>query len=378
MKIIKTLLILLLNLSVLSTTGNASPVYKPAFVDLTTLFPQAQQQNPNTVIKIPVLDQTQGRNGQQTCGYHAWKNALILLAASHANPKSDISLLTHKKFFNEVVFEYLASYVPKKQKEKYKDFDIDISALITATNGLVPKNDQAPKRLKHYAQYASSISFLNYFGPDSMDLLFTSGAGSISLIEIGKAYNALKNEDPLTHAFVVGGSGHWVALIMQKNVKGKITWLGCDSWTSNDVNKQLIPIQQYLLSLIEDIESLKVAIAPAYKELLPTLVEFAKVLKDDGTPIGDASRLVRNASQIEQSLVDLELSVRFLTDCALMNEEHFKDFTTDVKKLVRFYCAHLTNYDHPFLAWLKSYGDVMRLVDYLERFQKLSETLEGA
>lgn len=334
---------------------------KQAHIDLKTLFPCINPRNHEPIIKIPVLDQTQARNGQHTCGYHAWKNAFILLAAANNDSETPVSLLTSKTFFNEIVFRYLSAYLPKNQIARYQDYDIDISALIAATNDLVTKNATVPEKLKPFAKYLPSISILNYFGEGSMNLLLTSGAGSISLNEIGKAYNAMSKDGPLTHAFVVGGSGHWVALIMQKNAHGKITWLGCDSWSRNSVNKQLVPIQQYLLTLMANKENLKAAIAPAYKELVPTLVTFAKNVKDDGSPVGNTTWMLENPFVIEQTLIDLELSYHFLAECCLLNEDHFKNFTNDVKKLVKFYCTHLND---------------AKYSEYLERFQKLSKAFE--
>ena len=312
-------------------------------IDLRTLF-AVEGIERQSLIKIPVLDQTQARYGEQSCGYHAWKNALLLLDIAHSS--DNLSLLKDSKFFNRTVCDYLVAFIPQKQKLQ-SDYDIDISALISATASLM--TDHCPEKLNFLKPYTSEISIVNYFDPADYDALLCRGAGSMSLIEIEKTYRALTSTKPMTHAFLVGGEGHWVTLVMQKREEG-VFWFGCDSWPGNPVDKQLEPIKNYFVFLMENPAYLKNVLKQAYPELVPSLVTLAFFLELDGTPIAEEIyEKLNSPEKIAAMLLEIEHGVKFFTDSCLLEDALFDEYTEGLRKILNFCCVYLQNVEDPQL-----------------------------
>ncbi|MFI5343064.1 MAG: hypothetical protein ACHQUC_02460 [Chlamydiales bacterium] len=152
------------------------------------------------------------------CGPHSLKNALFALATA----------MGFKVSKNDNIFEDYLLYEPVKDivnqvRGPDSKGDAAIIDLRKAWEAILNESALSfPDADKELKWNNNDLSFFNVennglvTGPESLDAF-------VNLKELSQ------KEGACHHAFVVGGQGHWIALIYEKNRDNQVTWYGIDS-----------------------------------------------------------------------------------------------------------------------------------------------------
>ncbi len=203
--------------------------------------------------QVTVMDQTMGPSAKESCGYHAFKNALLSL------------LLLQKKIteatFNDLIGRADVFDAIFKSTKQFANAagDIDLT---------LPRFVQLLRRVK-----SGAFDFLAPFGVTKADLislpLHENNTGNISVVNFYPTPNALNfglmgMEDDLFAAaavvkfartrgeanqvFALGlNDQHWITAYIEQNASGERTWRFMDSWRNQS---------KYMQSVVQNIESI--------------------------------------------------------------------------------------------------------------------------
>lgn len=183
--------------------------------------------NRGSLYQIPVLNQTYRRGGQNECGFHAFKNALVGVCLGLG-----ISNIAQRDFESPETFVEVFNWV--KQSKGNQEGDASIAELHQA---LVKLSQTEPEALSPTLRSFQTlvkehvISLIN-IGEDwnTGGLAISADADTLSYLRNLKELS--HKPGPWTHAFVTGSDGHWITLIAQKDEKGSVKWFGTDSWNN--------------------------------------------------------------------------------------------------------------------------------------------------
>lgn len=308
------------------------------------------------VIQITVLDQTSLPGGNDNCGYHSWKNALVALALSNPLASEELVLLFQDPdFFTKEVEPFLNTFNPEGG-------DIPLTALTDATHKLIQEGvnqDLYPNLHKLSTLLQSnrdSISFLNTAIKDQPQMPYdlamrnivwendaiSGGSNSLTMNNISSSIQALQEPGFITHAFVSGTGGHWVTLIMQKN-REETKWFGTDSWHNQ---AKVIPNHQRIITQLESNPQFKSeVIRKEYDEAIGIdMRKLATKLNEEGDPIPPltTNQLVESFDITLLNIDKIVKGFKFLKD---LNLSETPAYTTDyqqLKKSALFYQHYLS------------------------------------
>ena len=311
--------------------------------------------NPNAPItQIKVLDQTTLNGGNETCGYHAWKNAIISLALAQSAPPQEelINLFNDPHFYADEVEKFLKNF-------DTQGGDIALTSLTEAIDKLFNQEIDAEKYpiLHHLATLLISsrenISFLNTAIEGQLQNPFVQEMGiwdksainggntHLTLDNLANTIKALKRPGPFTHAFVSGTGGHWVTLIMQKDVNNQIKWYGTDSWHNQ---KQAVPNHQSIIQkLVQDPNFAHQTIINEYDQVNINIEKLSKNLNNEGHPIHNlkTNDLAGSYDQVLLGIDEIKKCTIFLKDLNLYKDEKFSKYVLELKKVTAFYQNYL-------------------------------------
>jgi len=303
------------------------------------------------ILQIQVLDQRKTRFGEEACGYHSWKNALIALAITGADNKSDVeslqNLFNDKDFYHKEVVEFFYPNHSIPQGAK----DLSIVEAHRAYTRLITENIKT-KNLKKIASIVkknpSSISFLN----PTNEILF-GGLDESSLSNIENFYKVVMQSGFAVHAIVVGKFPHWTTLIMERDDRQIITWYGCDSYGNQ--TGELLKNKELLESFIKNLKGLDKQVLIGYVDAvgfdLQNKANWLKkgvieLLLQSKKPINVRRNFDSESLNIHAIPRKIGLAFDFLNNMNLIKNPEFKEYLLNIKELADFYTKNLES-DHP-------------------------------
>lgn len=205
-----------------------------------------------TIKQIKVINQTETKDvldsGQETCGVHALKNALLFLLCQKKiiSLKSRNALMNDADFFNS--FNAMMAEKAERNQEALPSDLFQIAQLIEKEGLNLKKygfnfskyedvDENSFKNLQLTANGNQSISYTNFTGHVPNEE-FGSQAFDEQLDDLFVALATakfLKKPGAGSHIFAIGGpkfgmTGHWVNIIVNKNAQNKLSYEYMDSW----------------------------------------------------------------------------------------------------------------------------------------------------
>lgn len=174
--------------------------------------------------QIMVMDQRdQDDVGEEACGYHVFKNALVALSLS-LNNHTDIDAFCSREVYDSF-YNFMAPYNQGEQGNR----DLSIANLSQIMKDFIamPSNG-VPEAIRpmHQALVKNpcSVSMFN-IANDELGVVNPSNLSFLkNLVTLSRA------PGPVTHAFLMGAFPHWTTIIMEKMQDNEINWYGCDSY----------------------------------------------------------------------------------------------------------------------------------------------------
>lgn len=296
--------------------------------------------------QISVTDQNTTKDTYVACGYHALKNSLISIALAYSNApnKQLVSLFNDANFFNNEIHPFLNSF------RTGAEGDITIATLTEGLNKILtgdfdkkryPTLNQLSEILQNH-QHSISILNMTPEDPDfNIPASIFGGQDSFSIDNITDTLKAIQQPGPLSHAFITGTNGHWVTLIMEKNQKGDIKWIGADSW-KND--KDTLPQHKKLLDLVSNRDYIENNIHSAYNDAVGgTIQNLCRHVNNQGQPLSssDVIYLTHDYQVILHNIHEIAGSYKFLNELGLKKSPNFAQDIQDLKSVALFYKNYL-------------------------------------
>jgi hypothetical protein len=311
------------------------------------------------LIQVKVVKQLDCPGGNSSCGYHAWKNGLILLAMSIQPLVSEkVNFLLEDKFFftNEVI-PFLKKFNPSFS-------DIPLTDLNEATNFLM--NESSKSEFKSLYPNLSklvdlikpinraNISFLNTsikdeklmpYDPSMAELVWEKdaidGGGQASTISnILDSVTAIQNPD--SHVFISGTGGHWVALLMEIQNNRKVTWFGTDSWENK---KTALPKHTSIIDRFKTDQTFqKIVIKEELdKSVMSHIKPLTQHLDNKGAPLPPHSlqELANSHQKIISNIARIEAGLKLFKGLDLTNNHFFTSEYEELNKAKLFYESYL-------------------------------------
>lgn len=280
--------------------------------------------------QISVLNQTYQKRGNETCGFHAFKNALLGLGLTS-------NTTTTQMFKDKVLFESLYNFILQFQPEG--EGDINIANLNRALLALKNSSkSDLPSELGLFYDLLQTH-------PDSVTML-NPQRGSISNGILDTNLNNLSNlvrlsaqEGPFIHSFILGRAEHWVTLIFEKKEDGTIIWYGCDSW-NNDSSQ----FQQYIDLLEQIFQTPDQYVKPAFFEIVAGISRKAAWIDEIG--------IVNNIENYHALLAHKDIYCqraihifKFMEDAGYLERTSEEDIQTFIEHLRRYALFFKLNID---------------------------------
>ncbi len=184
-----------------------------------------------TIFRIKCLDQRALQGGDATCGNHALKNALVAMAIGEDLP------INPDLFDNPVLYDNLEANVCVVKGERLSgDDDVSVAPLATAWDRIV--KNEIPVFLNIDAPLNWNQKGLSMFDSIKLDQLVITDSLSINYAANLKEFS--ENRGPCQHVFLVGGKGHWVTVICEKDDQQKLRWYGVDSMTDSKSHEHIL------------------------------------------------------------------------------------------------------------------------------------------
>lgn len=186
-----------------------------------------------TIFRIKCLDQRALQGGDVTCGYHALKNALVAMAIGE-----DFVINSHL-FEDKALYDDLEAnvcLVKGKGLLNGDDDDVSVAPLTVAWDRIV--KNQIPVFSTIDTPLNWNSKGLSMFDSINGDRLVITDSLSINYAANLKEFS--QNRGPCQHVFLVGGNGHWVTVICEKDDQQKLRWYGVDSMTDSTSHEHIL------------------------------------------------------------------------------------------------------------------------------------------
>lgn len=275
--------------------------------------------------QFQVLDQKKAKMGDESCGYHAWKNALLGLSLSTFPSAKTATLLKDAGFFNDAVVPFIS----KSDSAN----DVTIVDLEQAMRNLETNpTDQLQPLADALAENQQRVSIMVTEG----DVFSYDETTIHNLVNLFKTY---ESDGPWTHAIIIGSQGHWTTLFLQKTEDNQLVWSGCDSWHNQ---KNVLTHHKMLIenALNNREETLQNAFQYAVGDMLERKRHW---FHEDGSlkDSSDLHLLIDNPEYADRFTRRLEAGYDFLVRLDLLDDDFYQDSISTLKIAAKFYADHL-------------------------------------
>ena len=283
--------------------------------------------------KIVVMDQTSipGKEGQENCGVHAFKNSILFLLWQKMliTDATFKNLVKDKQFFEEI------NAVLKKNNMPVADIRpgqiINFHNLVRAGKfdfsnyGITQDNLNSLNLHRDGNQDITAFELVGYVGEPCFGLR----GGSEDLLNAVAAAKFMRLKGEGTHVFAAGMSkggqyGHWITAIVTKNLEGQLSWQFMDSWHNETVfSKNLITLIEKVLKKTEP--QLQMYLIEVYDVCTDLLNRRYKAFFD-----------VVNHTVIAGKKVDMDGKKNFCTAKQFYLEQNLEVYSKDLNEMYIF------------------------------------------
>lgn len=189
--------------------------------------------------------------GENTCGFHALKNALIALA--YLNRSIPVS---KRELFNDLSFYQNLEPLFLFARENTSQEDATAIDLKKAWRAVVNNEILPFPHFQRTINWNHSDLSIFHIGTN----ISCEGPGLViadhqSLDSIVNLKRLTQKQGPCHHAFLIGDNGHWTTVIYEKDSLGKIRWYGIDSGENSTSQRPLKTIH-YISDALEQVDQI--------------------------------------------------------------------------------------------------------------------------
>ncbi len=325
------------------------------------------------VSQIQVLSQYDDGtiSGFENCGYHALKNALLLLI-SEKNGNEWSKLFNDKQLFYTFYSQYCLPILEDMGvKAGNKDASVLVLRQIIQTMAIDPHPPQSLLFLQKtlaQAQEDQSLVILQIASTrnDAHSPPFFAFFDAAGSLEAKKGIVFAMQKGPATLSCICGNEdmGHWYTMTIHKTHEGKLFFIGCDSMDNNHATLgPFSPLGKLSQLFLEKMENPYSFAREAYEPIQESLSRMASSFYPDGslpkdfekqwldaTPVSDlAIAKIHNGSMLERKIVECIEAYTFLQSMDWIGSQNYWIYlqVNDLKLIVDFYAKKLPA-KHPF------------------------------
>jgi hypothetical protein len=341
-----------------------------------------EQVNQN-VTQVFVLDQNADgtKSGFENCGFHALKNALIMLL-----PSENSQVL--KKFFNDQILflNFYQKYcLPKVEHLKIGKRDATafvlrevIKAFLQDEQILLPELEKLQKSLMQAED--NSISILQMHtsdGSQTGEPLF-SFLDDFDTWEGTKLYNFAKNPMAATFTMVIGNASfnHWYTINVHKDSQSQLTFYGSDS--NNESHKVLgtLSILNKITNLIKStIQDPEEFLIQAYEPCEEIISRYAGWI-DQGEAKNQEYKDQLLTDKLEIIFPHIHIGFQSIMTGKWLASDDFELYLKilDLESIVQFYCQNLPSDN----SQLKELHSILKLIQENKKNNFVNQIFESS
>lgn len=272
--------------------------------------------------QFEVLDQRKTLGGDESCGYHAFKNALMIQGIlTNSEYKEDlINLFNNKEFFEKEVYPFL---------RENNTHPVDLNPVQLAN---------ALRKLKFSFSNLHPLAEILKANPNSPSIIVSEGdnfsCDEITIDHLMNLFIKYEQEGPWSHAIISGRDGHWVTLVLHKTKQGEIIWFGSDSW--NNQRNVLAKHKTFIENALQNRrETLKKTFIASFGHFLETK---RKWFNQNGkvTNLENIEALM-NPDAAYINLERINNALNYLNKFNLLKDPSYQIYIQDLKKMANFY-----------------------------------------
>lgn len=317
----------------------------------------------NDIHQLNVIDQRHDgcSRGDENCGYHAFRNALVLLQLYGYRDGKYLDLLQNQHEFLEAYGKWV-QLVPSSRSGAR---DIDIATLHTLLEHIPEDASISPPNTMAERQQGLPLMSVVNASVMNQELHYSRMGGPLALEAAANLWRVAHSPDVnLTHAFVIGifperGMPHWVTMVLRQEGSRK-EWIMMDSYANQTKYTQFLA--EKLDALLQNSDE---AAQVAYRSNVSDLIERRAGWVNPQTHDVTNEHAGKDKTDFLDSHEFKDMAIKsfqFMKKCQWL--DHYQGHETEIKHLatiVGFYASQLPN-NSPDLASFKTMHEELNLV----------------
>ena len=213
---------------------------------------QVESIGPN-IFRIKCMDQLKSQGGDVTCGYHALKNGLVAMAVGEdlfpVDP--DPRLFEDKALYDNIEPHICMVRDNRVTAKGEKDHDeVSVPILATVWDRIVKNEVQVFPNVDVPLNWnRNGLSMFNSFEGDRLVITDPHSIDSAANLK-----EFAQKQGPCRHVFLVGGKGHWVTVICEKDDQQKVRWYGIDSMADSKSHHHILQAIQHIDKALQNVD----------------------------------------------------------------------------------------------------------------------------
>lgn len=199
---------------------------------------------------IRCLNQEKMQGGKNTCGFHAFKNALCSLAAVFNYPIGSFAPLFKNRRFYENVESLVCMIRGESETDDVSEVHLRSAWLEIVKNTLFPF--PGIECSLPWSQSDLSVFYTGWNISRAGVGLSITDSGSLDYLANLK--ELVQKEGPCAHAFIIGNSEHWFTVIYEKDGVGRVRWYGIDSNDKGKTNRAILEAVEWIKDAMENLD----------------------------------------------------------------------------------------------------------------------------